>query len=155
MSVRRLLLSIAVGTASYTSALAAQSTSIVGSWNIEYERGRRVENDVVTPVMGKGVITVSSQGDSLVAVLTSGPTPSGATPLPMTFSGRLTPAGALFVQKQQSRVVMNDQEQLVNVTVTWTLSANGDALSGTLLREAPMLPEAAQPTPVTGSRVKS
>ncbi len=155
MSVRRLLLSLAVGTISSTSALAAQSPLIVGSWNIEYERGRRVENDVVTPVMGKGVLTVTSHSDSLVAVLTSGPTPSGATPPPMTFSGRLTPAGALFVQKQQSRVVMNDEQRVVDVTVTWTLSANGDTLSGTLLREAPMLPEAAQPTPVSGSRIKN
>ena len=37
------------------------STLSVGTWAIEYERGRRVENGTATSVMGTGALTVAPE----------------------------------------------------------------------------------------------
>jgi hypothetical protein len=133
--------------------LFAQANPLVGKWRIEYERGRRIENGAPTSIMGTGTIAIVTRGDSLVATLESGPRPDGSPTPPATFSGRSTTDGTVFVQKANVQVNQNGEVRSVEITLTWTLNASGDALTGTLLRTMPMLPEGQSPTPVTGTRV--
>ena len=63
--------------------------------------------------------------------------------------------GGVFLQTQRVRIQMNDEVQTPEITITWTLQATGDALTGTLLRALPNAPEPQAPSPVTGTRVKS
>lgn len=133
-------------------SVAAQASPLIGTWNIEYERGRRVENDEVTPVMGKGVLTISMKGDSVVAILQAGPRPDGTPSPAATFSGVITAAGAVLVQKQQVRLNLNGEETTRDVTVTWTLKVTGNDLAGSLARDMPGAPMAMDPSPVKGTR---
>lgn len=135
-----------------SSPVAAQS-SLVGRWDIDYERGRRIENDVVTPVMGKAALTIVLQGDSLVATLQPSPRPDG-TPVPAaTMSGKPSASGVVFVQKQIVQLNVDGEVRPQDATVTWTLEATGDVLTGTLLRALPMMPEQPTATAVTGKRM--
>jgi hypothetical protein len=133
-------------------ALSQAPHPLVGSWSVEYERGRQVENGVATPIMGKGALAIVVQGDSLVATLTSGPRPDGTTAPPAVMSSRPTADGAVFVQKSKARVNVNGDTQEVEMTLTWTLRAAGAELTGTLAREIPAFQDAAPPTPVKGTR---
>lgn len=136
--------------------LVAQSAgAIVGKWSIEYERGRRMENGEATSVMGTGTLTIVQQGDSLVATLETPPRPDGTPSPPATIGGKINGGGAVLVQKQRIRIQMNDEVQTPEITVTWTLEANGDSLTGTLARALPNAPEPQQPSPVKGTRVKA
>jgi hypothetical protein len=65
----------------------------------------------------------------------------------------MTPAGAVFVQKQTVDVNMNGAVQTREITLTWTLQADGDVLTGTLGRALAMRDEPLPPTPVKGKRI--
>lgn len=138
---------------SSVDTLPAQANPLVGKWRIEYERGRRLENGAPTSIMGTGTIAIAAKGDSLVAILESGPRPDGSPTPPSMFSGRPTGDGTVFVQKANVQVNQNGELRSVEVTLTWTLSASGDTLTGTLLRATPMMPESQSPTPVKGTRL--
>jgi hypothetical protein len=131
---------------------AAQASPIVGTWELEYERGRSIENGVATPIMGKGTMTIAAQGDSLVATLQSGPRPDGSVPPLATFGGRLTGQRAVLVHQTTMTVNLNGESRTAEVSLTWSLEASGNAISGTLVREASGFPGAAEPTPVKGTR---
>lgn len=146
------LLALTVGT---TPLFAQSAGAIVGKWSIEYERGRRMENGEATSIMGTGTLTIAQQGDSLVATLETPPRPDGTPSPPATIGGKLSGTGAVFLQKQRIRIQMNDEVQTPEITITWTLQASGDALTGTLARALPNAPEPQQPSPVKGTRVKS
>ena len=123
-----------------SSPVAAQFP-LVGRWDIEYERGRRIENDVVTPVMGTASLTIAMQGDSLVATLQPTPRPDG-NPVPAaTMSAKPSTAGVVFVQKQIVQINLDGEVRPQEAIITWTLQATGGALTGTLLRALPMMPE--------------
>jgi hypothetical protein len=137
------------------SAAAQPITELIGKWDIEYARGQRIENDVVTNIMAKGKITIVQSGDSLLATLESPPRPDG-TPVPnATIGGRVSNGSAVFVQKQTVQLNMNGEMQSAQAVVTWTLKATGDALSGGIIRELPGMGPAGASVPVTGTRVKS
>jgi hypothetical protein len=155
--MRRFLLIAAASALSSLSAAAQSAPSVsalLGRWNAEWELGRVVENDVVTPVMANGLITVESRGDSVVATILvtkrsdGRPAPTNA----ITLTGKATARGAEFMQKQTVRLNMNGEEQTREVTVTWTLSANGDQLSGSMLREMPFVSETPAPSEIKGTR---
>jgi hypothetical protein len=65
----------------------------------------------------------------------------------------MMPAGAVFVQKQAVEVNMNGDVQTREITLTWTLQANGDVLTGNLGRALPMRDEPLPPSPVKGKRI--
>lgn len=145
----RLLLAFAASAGAFSSH--PQQPSLIGSWNIEYEAGRRVENGTPTPIMGKATLSIAQSGDSLLATLSPAPRDGVAQP-PATFGGRATKEGATFKQFVRARVNVNGEAQEVPLTVTWQLAAKGAALSGTLERSPlpgrPPFP----PAPVTGTR---
>lgn len=134
-------------------ATAAQAqNALVGKWTIDYERGRRVENGEMTPIMGTGQLTIVQSGDSLVATLVSAARPDGSVPPPSTFGGHKTGDDVVFVQHQKVQINVNGEASEQPITLTWTLRAAGDALTGTLARELPMMPEPLPPSPVKGKR---
>ncbi len=155
--MRRFLL-VAAASALCSLSAAAQSapsvSALLGKWNAEWELGRVVENDVVTPVMASGVISIEAQGDSLLATIQVTKRSDGR-PLPasaVTLSGKASARGAEFVQKQTVRMNLNGEEMTRDVTVTWTLNANGNELRGSMLREMPFVSEAPAPSEVKGTR---
>lgn len=135
-------------------AAAQSSHPLVGTWTVTYERGRRNENGEITRLMGEGRLQLQAAGDSLVATLTTGARPDGSVPPPAVFGGRVSGDSAVFTQKQSVRINMNGEESTRDVVMTWVLRADGDALTGTLTREMAAMPEAPEPSPVTGKRVK-
>lgn len=137
-------------------SLSAQASSpVVGAWEIEYARGQRIENDAVTNIMAKGKLTIVQSGDSLLATLELPPRPDG-TPTPAaTLGGRTTGGNAVFVQKQKVTLNMNGEMQQADATVTWTLQASGETLTGTIARKLPGMAMPSAPAPVTGTRVKA
>jgi len=137
-------------------AAHAQSTSpLIGTWDIEYQRGQRIENGEVTAVMGKGVIIIAQSGDSLLATFKQPPRPDG-TPVPdAIIGGRDSNGSAVFVQKLSAQMNMNGDVRTVEGKATWTLQATGDTMSGSVIRDIPMMPVAAEPSPVKGTRAKS
>lgn len=147
---------LAVTSVMTSTAAHAQSTApLIGTWDIEYQRGQRIENGEVTAVMGKAVMLIAPSGDSLLATLKQSPRPDG-TPVPdAIIGGRVSNGSAVFVQKLSAQMNMNGDVRTVDGKATWTLQATGDTLSGSVLREIPMMPVAAEPSPVKGTRAKS
>ncbi len=142
------------GAALAPHALRAQAANpVVGKWTIEYERGRRIENDEVTPIMGTGTLTVSMQRDSVVVELDASPRPDG-TPVPrVTVTGAWRDGALVFVQKQRVQMQMNGESTSPEITLTWTVTAKGDLLAGTLARDLPGMQEPMPSTPVKGTRI--
>ena len=148
-----LLAPAVLGTAARAGAQV--QNPLVGKWAIEYERGRRMENGETTSIMGKGTLTIAPSGDSLLVTFDAGPRADGTATPPATAGGRMTDAGAVFITKQTVQLNMNGEVQAREITLTWTLQASGDALTGTLGRTLPMMPEPLPPSPVKGTRVAS
>jgi hypothetical protein len=110
-------------------------------------------NGEATIITGKGTVSIAQTGDSLVATFETGPRPDGTTAPPSTAIGRMTPDGAVFVQKQTVTVNMNGDEQQREITATWTLQASGDTLTGTIARTVPGMADGPPPGAVKGTRV--
>ena len=149
------LAALALGIA--IAPLQAQSNPPLGKWNIEYARGMRVENDVPTPVMGTGTLTIVQDADSLLGTIDGSARADGTTAPTTKLSGRLNNGSAVLISRSKAKVNMNGEMNEIDITVTWTLPATGDALSGTLLRKVGVAsPMADAPaSPVKGTRIKS
>ena len=156
--MKRMLAATAVllAMSSVATSLPAQAAPpVLGAWEIEYARGQRVGPDGTENIMAKGKMTIVQSGDSLIATLELPPRPDG-TPTPAaTVGGRLNGGNAVFVQKQKVTLNINGETQQADAIVTWTLTAAGDALTGSIAREVPMMGNMATPSPVTGMRLKS
>ena len=136
----------------WQQAHAQAAKAIVGKWNIEFERGRRIENGEMTSIMGKGELLVEQQGDSLLATLTQPPREDGTVVPPAKIGGHEKDGSVLFVQKSVAHMNINGEDQALDVVVTWTLKPEGDALSGTVFRDMKGGPMTMTPTPVKGTR---
>jgi hypothetical protein len=131
----------------------AQAPALVGKWSIEYERGRRMENGETTIIPGKATLMIAQSGDSLLATFDTGPRRDGSTAPPSTVGGRMTPDGAVFVQQQTATINMNGDAQERQITLRWTLQAEGDVLTGSLARTLPGMENGPPSAPVKGSRI--
>ena len=154
--MKRTILATAISAVALCTAapVDAQATAnVVGKWAIEYESGRRMENGEVTTITGKGTLSITQSGDSLLATLETGPRRDGSPQPPSTMSGRVTPEGAVFIQKQRVTLNMDGDAKIREITATWTLQANGDVLTGTMARALPGMAEGPPPSPVKGTRI--
>lgn len=136
----------------------AQPAPITGQWTIDWELGRRIENGDVQVIRATGVLSAKVVGDSLEAVIDMKSRSDGrpATPA-ITLKGKVSATGGVLSQVQQLRVNVNGEERSVEVKVTWTLTANGDTLTGEIVRDMPadMAPMGPMPpSTITGTRVK-
>lgn len=138
-----------------TTAAQAQSHPLVGTWDVDFPGGARMENGELTTLMAKGKLEIVAQGDSLIATLTVIPSAEIAARPPARLAARRTDGEATFVQKSQARVNMNGEETVHEITSNWTLHATGDVLEGTLARTGPMdMLGAGAPQAVKGTRAK-
>lgn len=154
--MKRTILAAVISSAVLCTAapIHAQATgTVVGRWAIEYESGRRMENGEVTTITGKGTLSITQSGDSLLATMEAGPRRDGSPQPPSTMSGRATPDGAVFVQKQRVTLNMDGDAQTREITATWTLQANGDVLTGTMARALPGMADGPPPSPIKGTRI--
>ena len=130
-------------------------SALVGHWTVEYEVGRRVEDGEAHGIRGTGTFSIAQSGDSLLVTIQAPARPDGTVPPPATVGARGADGATTCVQKQKVRVNMNGEETMHDVTLTWSLKVDGDALTGTLSRVMQDMPEMAAPSAVTGTRVKS
>lgn len=133
---------------------SAQPNPIVGTWSVSYVAGTRMENGAATNIPGTGKLIVQVQGDSLIARLV--PDPIEGTPRPESRMAAKTGAGTVvFVQRGAARLNINGEQKEVTSISTWTLTAKGDALDGTLERRIEGMDTPTRgPQPVTGTRVR-
>lgn len=136
------------------SPLAAQQ-SLVGTWEVNYTAGMHVENGVSTPVKGTGVLTIKSQGDSLIGDLVN----NAVDDMPARPPVRMAAAGAgdkaTFTALGKATMMRNGSRSEATVISTWVLSAAGDRLEGTVARKIEGIDSAFQGAePVTGNRRK-
>lgn len=134
---------------------AAQSPPIVGTWNLKYSAGSRMENGTRTEITGTGRLIVQRQGDSLIARLVPDPV-DGAPARPETrMAARAGADPVVFTHRGTARVNRNGEESEVTSISTWSLGAKGDLLEGTVERRIEgMDVPVGGPRPVSGTRVK-
>lgn len=151
MSRRALALVFALAAA--PAALLAQAHPLVGRWSVTVPVGMRIEGDIETPVTVTAGLHVTIEGDSLVAML-SMPAPQGmpARP-PRRLTTRLADGPAVFELRSVARIDTNGETAMRDAVSTFTLSANGDSLTGTILRRIEGADMPAKADPVTGTRV--
>lgn len=149
------LVRYAVVTAAFSLAISAeaQTSSLAGRWDVEYQRGLRNENGEVTAVMGKGTLTLAQRGDSLVGEFVP-VTDNGSAGRPLAFAAKASSSPTVFVSTSEGRVNMNGEERTVKMTMTWELSASGDALTGTMSRAMEGMDMPVVPSPVRGTRIR-
>jgi len=135
-------------------ALSAQAHPLAGRWEIDYERGKRIENGEATVIRGTATLTLELRGDSLVGTLVRPATPGQPAPEPQRFAGKATASGAVFVVKTVATNNNNGEITTREAVMTWTLAARDDALDGTLLFTVTGMDMPAEPTPVSGKRLK-
>jgi hypothetical protein len=137
-------------------AASAQSSALVGSWAVEMTAGMRIENDQPTPIRAKAKLGITLVGDSLIATLDVEPTPD-LQPRPQSrFAAAKSTANTVtFVQRSQATLNMNGEERQATVVSTWSLTADGDAITGTVARTIEGIDGPGMPTqPVSGTRIK-
>jgi len=129
---RTLLCLIALSATS--SALAAQSPGFVGTWQLSYPRGTRIENGEATVLWGTGVLSIVSQGDSLIGTLTADPAPDMTPRPPTRLAAPATAGEATFISYSEATLNMNGSTKTATVVGTWNLTVRGDSLVGTVER---------------------
>jgi hypothetical protein len=134
---------------------AAQTHPLVGSWNLRYAAGTRIENGTPTVITGTGKLIVEAQGDSLIARLIPDPIEGGPARPESRMAARTGAGPLVFIQRGTARVNRNGEESEVTSISTWTLEVKGDALEGTVERRLEGMEAPSRgPQPVTGTRVE-
>jgi len=118
-----------------STALAAQSPGFAGTWQISYPRGTRVENGEVTVLWGTGVLSIVTQGDSLIGTLTGDPAPDLPPRPPTRLAAPAATGEATFISYSEATLNMNGAMKTATVVSTWDLTVKGDSIVGTVDRK--------------------
>lgn len=138
-----------------SSALAAQQHPLAGIWQLSYPAGVQIENGVRTVLMGDAELTIQAQGDSLIATLAYESRPDLPSRPPSRMAAKAGAGPVVFVQRSTATLNTDGNEREAVAVSTWTLSATGDAIEGTVERRIEGFPEGDQtPQPVKGTRQK-
>lgn len=151
-ALQTLLLPLLLTTLAAT-AQAQATSALVGRWEVELEVGRRVENETVTPIRAKATLEIVAKGDSVAATIQMPARPDGTVPAPTTAIGPRNGNETIFVQSLEAKLNLNGEVTTVPTKVTWVLKADGNTISGTVLREIPSLSMPTEPSPLTGRRL--
>ncbi len=150
---RSLVLFLALGGA---GTLQAQQQPLVGAWQISYVAGMMIENGEQTPIMGTGVLTIEAQGDSLIGTLVNEATAEIPARPPARLAGKADTGDVVFISRTKAKLNMNGVEREETAIGTWTLTAKGDSLAGTVERKIEGFDAGGSiPRQVTGTRQKS
>lgn len=132
----------------------AQSHPLVGEWSVSYVGGMRIENGERTPMTVKGVLTVATEGDSLIATLKTEPMEGQPARPPARFAGKSTAGKVTFIQRSEATLNMNGEAMKRTAISTYILEATADTLTGTLARQIEGLDIPIEPQPFNGTRAK-
>lgn len=136
------------------SSLQAQQ-ALAGTWDITYQAGMRIENGVENPIIANATLNVEVRADSTIGTLTIIPGPEMPS-RPPTRMAAANSQPTVFVVEGKATINHNGVERELKSTSTWTLSATGDTLTGTLERNIEGLDQGAPPpVPVKGTRKKA
>ena len=137
------------------STIQAQQSPLVGTWQVSYTAGMRIENGMQTLIMATGALTIAAEGDSLVATLVTDASPDIPARPPARMVARATTGDAVFHSKSKATININGQEREATSVNVWTLTAKADSLSGTVERSIEGFDgPAPEPRPVAGTRRK-
>jgi len=138
------------------TALAAQTPSFAGAWQLSYPRGTRIENGEATVLRGTGVLTIVAQGDSLIGTLTGDPTPDMPPRPPARLAAKASAGETTFISHSEATLNMDGTMSTATVVSTWTLTVKGDSLVGSVQRkiEGHDMDDGQPEQPVTGTRKK-
>jgi hypothetical protein len=138
-----------------SSALQAQQQPLVGTWQVTYPAGLRIENGAPTPIMASGALTIEARDDSLIGQLVTDSSPDLPARPPARLAARANGGDVIFISRTRATLSLNGDERETTAVSTWTLVARGDTLSGTVERRLEGLEAHSQgPAPVTGTRRK-
>jgi hypothetical protein len=115
--------------------LAAQSHPLAGSWDISIPVGANIENGVTTQIFANGAVSFGVEGDSIIGTLKVEPPPGVPARPPARLAAGVAAAPSVFVVNSQATIDINGVESTRKVTSTYTMTAQGDALEGTVARE--------------------
>lgn len=135
--------------------LVAQQQPLVGTWQVHFQAGMRIENGEATPIFANGTLTVQPVADSLIGTLATDPGPDMPARPPVRLAAKASTGEATFIANSKATINVNGAEHEASVVSTWVLRAKGDSLEGTVARKIDS-PEAGpqEPRPVTGVRKK-
>jgi len=143
------------GSVSLSTAQSHDHHPLVGVWSITFPAGSRIENGTPTVITGTGRLRVEASGDSLVARLQADPVEGRPARPEARFAAKAGGDEVVFTQRSSVSININGESREATAISTWTLTAKGDKLEGTLARRVGGAEIPAQaPQPVTGSRVK-
>jgi hypothetical protein len=148
-------LTLAAGLIMLPTLARAQSHPLVGKWDVELVAGQRIEDGVSTSVKAKGTLEIVQQGDSLIGTLTTVPVEGMPQRPPARLAGKRIDGTMTFVSVSEGTLSGNGESLTFQAISTWSLTATGDSLQGSVTRElvgVSMPAMGAQP--VTGTRVR-
>jgi hypothetical protein len=116
-------------------ALAAQSHPLAGNWDISIPVGATIENGVTTQIFANGAVSLGVEGDSIIGTLKVEPPPGYPARPPARLAAGVAAVPSVFVVNSQATIDINGVESTRKVTSTYTMTAKGDALEGTVARE--------------------
>lgn len=130
-------------------AAAPAASALAGQWRVETAVGSTSDNGVVTDIMGKGILTITRSASGLAGSI-AWLDEQGQVSSTRDMDGRLEGGRAVFTHAGQRVTRGRDgQDASIEVTVRWTLAAQGDRLAGERLVET----GEDEPKPVRGQRV--
>ena len=133
--------------------LPAQSSPLVGRWNMSMTVGSRLINDEETQIVQTGKMTVIQQGDSLIATLEMQP-PEGMPARPASrMATKAAPGPITFVHHGTAMISSNGEQKTSPSVSTFKFTVSGNALTGTVERRIEGMDISAAPQPVTGTRI--
>lgn len=138
----------------YPVALHAQQP-LVGTWQVHFQAGMRIEDGEATPIFANGTLTVQPVADSLIGTLVADPAPDMPARPPSRLAAKAGTGEATFIAYSKATINVNGSESEADVVSTWILQAKGDSLVGSVTRKIDS-PHAGppEPRPVTGVRKK-
>ena len=130
-------------------AAAPAASALAGQWRFETAVGSTSENGVVTDIMGKGILTITRSADGLAGSI-AWLDEQGQVSSTRDMQGRMAGGRAVFTHAGKRVTRGRDGEEAsTEITVRWTLAAQGDRLAGERLLET----DEDEPKPVRGQRV--
>lgn len=141
---------LAAGSVGAVHAEAPASSNLAGQWQFETAIGTSTSNGVISDEIGKGIFTITRSGKGLAGTI-SWLDEDGRVMSARQVEGRMDGARAVFTHGGK-RVTSgrHGRDIATDVTIRWTLQANGNQLTGQRLVET----DEDEPKTVTGTRVK-
>lgn len=149
--LRRILhASCAFALVALPATLHAQSPALAGHWRFQTATGSTTTNGVTVDLIDQGILDISEDSSGVSAMIAWFDERGQLTPA-RKVQGTHGPNGTVFRHSgKRISTGRNGKEVSTDVSIRWTLQANGDLLGGERLVET----DENEPKPVTGIRLK-